>query len=83
MRLLHCQYSINSQNRNWWGTHTVKCMFMCIEKEDKGTRSRINYDSVLLLKPKNVTVLNIIKWMVQNKIPIKISLIQTSTLISM
>jgi hypothetical protein len=32
--------------------------------------------NVLLLKPKNVAVLNVIKWMVQNTIPIKISLLQ-------
>lgn len=75
MRLLHCQYSFNSQNRNWWGTHTVKHMLMCIEKEEKSTRSRINYDGVFLLKLKNVAVLNVIKWMVHNK--------QTSALISM
>jgi hypothetical protein len=32
MRLLHCQCSFNSQNRYWWGTHTVKEVFMCIKK---------------------------------------------------
>jgi hypothetical protein len=53
-------------------------MFICIQKEEKSTFSRINDYKVLLLKPKNVAVLNVIKCMVKNTIPIKISLLQTS-----
>jgi hypothetical protein len=50
-------------------------MFMCVQKEEKSTRSRINYDSILLLKLKSVAVLNVIKWMMHNTI----LLLQTST----
>jgi hypothetical protein len=82
MRLLHCQYSFNLHRIEIGGEPTLLNVCLCIQKEERSTRSSRNYDSILLLKPKNVvTMHNVIKWMVHNKISIKISLLQTSTVV--